>query len=960
MNSGTPHLGIDLGTLRTAATVVRSGVAQVVELGVQGAGSAAVAIVGDRVVTGAEAEQVLSEHADHGVRELQRRFGDTTPVVLDGRPFTADALTAEQLRAVAGAAGVDPGACHLTLTHPATWHDYKRDLLARTANLSGFTDVTLLAAPVAAATAYVAAGHLHVGDTVAVFDLGGTLEASVVRLGEGGPTPVGTPQLLERFGGDVIDQLVFRHVAAALGGALEAMDRSDPAVRRAIARLRVECAAAKERLSTESEASVAVVAPGLDTVVRVTRDEFEAGLRPSITEALNALERAMASAGVTATDLAGVLLVGGGARIPVVGEMVAGHLGRRAIADLDPSTVVALGATAESVLLAAAASAETAESSAPDPAAGTAAEAPSAPTDKEHTMSDKPNSDATADGAATSAPNSIPAPPPPPAKKGVGGKAAGVAAGVAAAAAAVAGAVVYGDDVVEALSGEDGTDDAAAAAAAGAMTADQAERVAEAADDPSMDAFDEVAPQGAAPGVPLEAPSGGGQSFAPPSAPQSESAGGFARSAAPAADPVVDSEPPAPAAVPAAESVPPAPSVDPAFEDARASLLAALDEFEPPAGATPDEVEELKQNLREAIERFDPEPGQSTEDALGELRDQYDSIVTDFVQDQKIDELVQAELAREGSEEEGSDGEGSDGEGAVPGEPVPGEPVPGEGEGSSEGEGIDLPGLELPDLELPGLEVPDLEVPGLEVPGLEVPGLELPDLEVPGGGLPEIDVEPMPMPVVDPDDIVIAPETPEQGGIDGPGLVLDPDLLGGLDGPAIVEPPLDPPLQIDPDVTGSLLPQLDDAFDQLTGDSPVLDIGPKQDDPLDIGPKQDDPLEIDDLLGTGGLEIGPKQDDPLVIDDILGGGTPVLDGLDPIVGGIDDGLAVPGVVNPPVGGLDLGGAGVVVPEIDLGGGLPPLDDPVDVLPDLGNVAADLADEISPNLPTNLEFGVDGI
>ncbi|MEY4174753.1 MAG: hypothetical protein RI900_1918, partial [Actinomycetota bacterium] len=319
MNPGTPHLGIDLGTLRTAATVVRGGAVQVVELGPQGAGSAAVAIVGDRVVTGADAEQVLAEHADHGVRELQRRFGDTTPVVLDGRPFTADALTAEQMRAVAGTAGVDPGACHLTLTHPATWHDYKRDLLARTANLSGFTDVALVAAPVAVARAYRAEGHLQLGDTVAVFDLGGTLEASVVTVAEDGPSVIGTPQLLERFGGDVIDQMVFRHVVSALGGALEAMDRNDPAVRSAIARLRVECAAAKERLSTESEASVAVVAPGLDTVVRITRDEFEAGLRPSIAEALNALERAMASAGVAATDLAGVLLVGGGARIPVVG-----------------------------------------------------------------------------------------------------------------------------------------------------------------------------------------------------------------------------------------------------------------------------------------------------------------------------------------------------------------------------------------------------------------------------------------------------------------------------------------------------------------------------------------------------------------------------------------------------------------------------------------------------------------
>ena len=82
-----------------------------------------------------------------------------------------------------------------------------------------------------------------------------------------------------------IDQVVFSHVATALGGALTALDRNDPDVRRAILALRAECTVAKEQLSADGEATVNVVAPGLNTQVRITRDELESALRVCRSEA---------------------------------------------------------------------------------------------------------------------------------------------------------------------------------------------------------------------------------------------------------------------------------------------------------------------------------------------------------------------------------------------------------------------------------------------------------------------------------------------------------------------------------------------------------------------------------------------------------------------------------------------------------------------------------------------------
>ncbi|MBU6317717.1 MAG: hypothetical protein KGR47_14485, partial [Acidobacteria bacterium] len=84
------------------------------------------------------------------------------------------------------------------------------------------------------------------------------------------------------------------------------------------------------------------------------------------------------------------------------------------------------------------------------------------------------------------------------------------------------------------------------------------------------------------------------------------------------------------------------------------------------------------------------------------------------------------------------------------------------------------------------------------------------------------------------------------------------------------------------------------------------------------------------------------------------GGQGLLDslgeGLEGVFGPTDDGAGdlLGGIISP----SDL--------TEDLGSALPGLDDLGDALPDLGNVASDLADEISPNLPTNLDFGVDGI
>lgn len=651
----TTRLGVDLGTLSVAAAITITDGAdsdcKAVDLGPLA--SSAVAVVDGSFVFGVPAETVIAGQPDHGTHELKRRFGDKTPLILDGHPHDADALTTELLRAVTAKADVDPSTTALTLTHPANWREYKVDLLRNVATSAGFTDVELISEPVAAARQLVDSGVIAVGDTVAVYSFGATFEASIVALTASGAQIVGTPQDLERLGGIDFDQVVFGHVVQTLGGAVQQLDRSDPAVHAAIAGLRAQCTLVKERLSTDGEATVAVALPGLATEVRITRDEFETALRPRLTETLNALDRALASGGTKPSELRGIVLTGATSRIPLVAEMIAGHLGRPILNNGDAQLIVALGAALGPMR----------PTNPPVPVDASSIPTPiSSPIiTKETPMSDQPSSTpaasadapAAAPAASTDAGGRSTPPPPAPPTRGAPSKAAKIAGGVAAAAAVVAGVAVFGDDAVDAVFGDDG-DDIAQAAGLETHQPQRNEREGDGGNQ-SMDAFDAApavaAPAAAAPvqgplGTPLAAQMASvqesavhqqGASFAPAahSQPVQQDSPQHQTQPQPQAQPAPAPQQDVPMASAAA-----GPTENADFEAARATLLDRLDNFQAPPGTSEQDAAALKQDLVDAIERFQPAAGQSTQEALAALRDDYDQRVQDFTQDQKIDALV--------------------------------------------------------------------------------------------------------------------------------------------------------------------------------------------------------------------------------------------------------------------------------------------------------------------------------
>jgi molecular chaperone DnaK len=347
-------LGIDLGTTYTAAAICWPAVdgleVQVVPLSNRSHAIPSVLYLpGDgSVVVGEGAQRRSLTDPDRVIREFKSRIGDEIPILVGGSPFFAHDLAAEYAswlwQFVSEREGVPPEG--VTLTCPASWGPYKTALFERAVQDAGLSHVTLLGEPQAAAISYASRERVEVGATLAVYDLGGgTFDAAVVR--KDSPTSftvLGRPEGIDGLGGVNFDEAIFEHACAAAGVPLDQLNPNDPNLVADVARLRRECTEAKEALSVDTDATIAVSLGGVRQRVRLTRAEFEEMIRPDLDRTIEATHRALESAGVDPGQLDAILLVGGSSRIPMVSQLIAADFGRAPAIDEDPKVAVAMGA----------------------------------------------------------------------------------------------------------------------------------------------------------------------------------------------------------------------------------------------------------------------------------------------------------------------------------------------------------------------------------------------------------------------------------------------------------------------------------------------------------------------------------------------------------------------------------------------------------------------------------------
>ncbi len=342
----TYRLGIDLGTTYTAAAVHRDGVTRLVPLGLrQPEIPSVVAVTDDGVLVGDAAEH----HARHApstlIRNFKRRFGDPTPIVVGGKPWSPERLSAEILRMVVERTGEMEGGppSSIVLTHPASWGDYKLDALRQAAQLASL-DCHLLAEPLAAASHYASLNRLSDRARLVVFDFGGgTFDTSIVVVDGAGFESIGEPIGLERLGGVDLDEAILSFVCDQIDVDPFTVGET-PEGLKALARLRAECRDAKELLSSAESSTIAINIAGDEHEIVLTRPTFEQMIEHSLEAAMATVEQSLARAGLTLDDVDAILLAGGSSRIPAVQRMLVDRLARPVLADGDPKNAVARGA----------------------------------------------------------------------------------------------------------------------------------------------------------------------------------------------------------------------------------------------------------------------------------------------------------------------------------------------------------------------------------------------------------------------------------------------------------------------------------------------------------------------------------------------------------------------------------------------------------------------------------------
>ncbi|WP_375425715.1 Hsp70 family protein [uncultured Friedmanniella sp.] len=342
----TYRLAVDLGTSSTAAAVaVDSGAPQLLELGVGTPAMPSVVYLGEdgRFLVGEEAERLGDADPARVAREFRPRLGEGTPVVVAGQPFSAESLLVVLLQHVLTLASSRYGGppAELLLPHPAGWDDHRRQLVDDAVTGSGVGPVTLCQESEGIAAAYAARHPLAPGARLLVYDLGGTLDVTLVERTDAGFAVRGVPEHADGIGGAAFDEAVYRFVLGGLGERARGLDPTDPGAAAGLARLRRACVRAKEALSTETATGIPVELPDLSTTVGLTRPELVPLIRPALRDGAAVLDRVLTSASVGAADLAAVLLVGGSAQIPLVAPLLERELG--IAPDVHPTHDLVLG-----------------------------------------------------------------------------------------------------------------------------------------------------------------------------------------------------------------------------------------------------------------------------------------------------------------------------------------------------------------------------------------------------------------------------------------------------------------------------------------------------------------------------------------------------------------------------------------------------------------------------------------
>lgn len=342
-------IGIDLGTTNSCVSVVENGTPVIIPTST---GSRTIPSVvafsknGERLV-GEIAKRQAATNADRTISSVKRHMGTDWSIRIDGKeykPQTISAMVLMQLKKDAEDFIGEP-VTDAVITVPAYFNDAQRQATKDAGRIAGLNVLRIVNEPTSAALSY----GLNHGENqkVMVYDLGGgTFDVSVIEIGDGVIEVLATAGD-NHLGGDDFDARIVDWIVKEFKTE-HRIDLSKDIV----ALERIKEAAEKAKIELSSTDSTNINLPYLAQVkgepvhldMILTRAKFQEMVRDLIERTATPVQNALSDAGVAATEIGKVLLVGGSTRIPAVQEKVRYLTGKEPSRNINPDECVAMGA----------------------------------------------------------------------------------------------------------------------------------------------------------------------------------------------------------------------------------------------------------------------------------------------------------------------------------------------------------------------------------------------------------------------------------------------------------------------------------------------------------------------------------------------------------------------------------------------------------------------------------------
>ena len=350
-------IGIDLGTTNSAVAVMEGG-SPIIIPNIEGNRTTPSVVAftkdGERLV-GETAKRQAITNPDRTVSSIKREMGTDHKITIDDKTYTPQDISAMILQKLKSDAESYLGEkiTDAVITVPAYFTDAQRQATKDAGKIAGLDVKRIVNEPTAASLAY---GMDKDGEsqTIMVYDLGGgTFDVSILELSDG-VFEVRATRGNNRLGGDDFDNRLIDYIAEEFKKENSIDLRDD---KMSLQRLKEAAEKAKKELSSRMTSNInlpfitATASGPLHLNMDITRAKFDELTSDLVKKTEDPVTNALKDAGLSASDIDKVLLVGGSTRIPAVQECIKRLIGKNPQKDINPDECVALGAAIQGGVL---------------------------------------------------------------------------------------------------------------------------------------------------------------------------------------------------------------------------------------------------------------------------------------------------------------------------------------------------------------------------------------------------------------------------------------------------------------------------------------------------------------------------------------------------------------------------------------------------------------------------------